>query len=654
MPSLKSTKLPLVSASSTQPSMQATKWRPRIHLLSWLLAATSLTLLSSPVGAQSKVKLDVTETSVLNYHFDNGDTFRQNDKYGEWLNRLNLQLRYDKFTAAVRFDSAYYFLKPDPNKLAEEDAIATNRVGNNDYIRSQTYTYGTDLSSRFINTFYPAKMYITYANSGFDVTAGDYYAQLGKGLILSLRKVDELGVDTTIRGLKVGYKKSWKDFKLGAVALGGVTNPIRIDNVSGRQLTQTTTGLFENIMYPNVPDPRSTDYIPNAEPTFTPDFLAGGQVEAGNKYIVLGLRGVHLNRNDAVYHQSVSVSAARNNEIVEMASGSINLPNLFEHGSLYTELAFERLANPYPIYNIEKNDRLSGGHAFYALATAYTGPITFTAEFKKYDRFFPLSANVGRRNSIEFAQLQYNVVPTTELIISDTQFEDFNVCVTGGRVRMDYRAAKQVLIYSSLGRYRTYSETSADCGESEVAVNGVSQVLGKNPTIQNDVWDPLIGTELTWNEGRSHLYAWTGVRFDDAATPKPYDGVAEPTTLYYREAYVRYDLVQKVTSNWSIETQGFHRYRHYPQQAPMPWREGQNYLSFIRAPKYTLALGYEYTDKGGELQHFFNALIQYRITTDKVVRMFVGENRASLRCVSGVCRLFPAFSGATLEAVLRF
>jgi hypothetical protein len=36
------------------------------------------------------------------------------------------------------------------------------------------------------------------------------------------------------------------------------------------------------------------------------------------------------------------------------------------------------------------------------------------------------------------------------------------------------------------------------------------------------------------------------------------------------------------------------------------------------------------------------------------VNLFVGQRRAAIRCVSGVCRLFPPFEGARLELISRF
>jgi len=47
-------------------------------------------------------------------------------------------------------------------------------------------------------------------------------------------------------------------------------------------------------------------------------------------------------------------------------------------------------------------------------------------------------------------------------------------------------------------------------------------------------------------------------------------------------------------------------------------------------------------------------MAQWRFTTASLVRAYVGQNRPALRCISGVCRQFPAFEGARLEAVVTF
>jgi hypothetical protein len=44
----------------------------------------------------------------------------------------------------------------------------------------------------------------------------------------------------------------------------------------------------------------------------------------------------------------------------------------------------------------------------------------------------------------------------------------------------------------------------------------------------------------------------------------------------------------------------------------------------------------------------------YRFTQKSNIKVLVGEQRGGLKCVSGVCRVFPAFEGARAELTLRF
>ena len=52
--------------------------------------------------------------------------------------------------------------------------------------------------------------------------------------------------------------------------------------------------------------------------------------------------------------------------------------------------------------------------------------------------------------------------------------------------------------------------------------------------------------------------------------------------------------------------------------------------------------------------YYNSGSVLYRFTNDSNLRLFVGQQRGGLRCVSGVCRVFPAFEGARAELTLRF
>lgn len=624
-------------------------------------------------------RFQITETSIVNYHVDNRDEQRLNDNYGEWLNRLNVQATRGPITAQFRLDSALYFAKPDPNAVARAQAlderaaieqrariqsIPFNEAEAN-FINQQTLTFGRDLSSRYVNTIFPSKMAVTYSKSGLDLTVGDFYTQLGRGLVLAMRKADELATDTTLRGVKVDFRPDLGRLRFGATLLAGYTNPLRIDEVSGRQLAQSSGGLAGAI-FPLAPQPNDTAYVKDPQPTFSPDRIIGARLEHGVRELIVSMQTAYMSRSGATFYEGNEQSSpVRNVRDMVNTSVGFNLPNLGDHGSLYVEGAVQVLDRPFSnpdsspeTLREQQNlvNRLSGGSALYGLLTLFGGPVTLNLEAKHYNRYYPMAASVSRE-SIEFLALQYNGLPTTEPIWSDTQFNAFNVCVTGGRARLDVKAHSTLLVYASLGHYVSHSERFTTCGQEATLDDDGNEIApqGKTAAIRNTVWDPWAGFEWNAADNRSHVYASAGTRFDNTSEPEVYPGIDDPTTTFYREYYhVRYDMVRKIAGPWSIQTAGFHRHRFKVEQKSTPWYEGENYLSLLYAPKITAAFGYEYTTVFGDLKHYLNGQVLYRYTTDKTVRLFVGQSRPALRCVSGVCRQFPAFEGAKLEVVLRF
>ena len=134
------------------------------------------------------------------------------------------------------------------------------------------------------------------------------------------------------------------------------------------------------------------------------------------------------------------------------------------------------------------------------------------------------------------------------------------------------------------------------------------------------------------------------------------------TTVFYREEYVRYDFNQHISGDFSLSALGYHRRRTEPDQMPDPWHEGENIVALNWNPHMSFIFGYEYQSRSGFPTHYFNGAVQYRAKSDKTiwhqifnsVQLFVGQRRAALRCVAGVCRIFPAIEGAKLELVSRF
>lgn len=593
-----------------------------------------------PKVGGSPVKLDITETSVLAQRFAPREGEKQEDQgYFVWLNRLNLVFGWKKFTLGARIDSSIYGLRPEDR--IDDPALRSGLLN--------------DGSTRYRDAVYPAKLWLTYKNEGVEITAGDSYAQFGRGLVLSMRKVDELGVDTTLFGGKITLQKD----PFAVTILAGLANPARVDEPTGRAL------------FPSEPVPKIGAFQPvPRQPLFGSDRLVGAQIQAGRGLpVIASTHVVRLTkcapfRYDAsgnIVDDSLDAPIGTCNESdratwlgeLPQTSGpvlasretinagqSIEVPSLWGHGSIYLEGAVQKRDT------VRTDAANTQGNALYASVVSTGGPISNTLEVKSYRNYFPLAGSVNISRAAAFANIAYSVPPTTEPIISDTMFGFFNACVTGGRDRFDVRFTPTFLAYGTFGYYVTRSE----------AIGGTCDRLGKSTnadptTTTNYVSDASAGIEWRFDNDKSIAFANVNARHDIREDDKP----------YYRELAVQYSVTKYIAGPYSIELAGRHRYRVQDREnirggsfTGEPWWQGEHQNALKVAPKWVLSQGFEYTTYIGLPTYYVNGGILYRFTSDSNIRLYAGQNRGGLRCVSGICRVFPAFSGARVELTLRF
>jgi hypothetical protein len=225
-------------------------------------------------------------------------------------------------------------------------------------------------------------------------------------------------------------------------------------------------------------------------------------------------------------------------------------------------------------------------------------------------------------------------------------FGNFNVCVTGARDRLDYRFNPSVLGYAAFGYFVSQSEAAGgQC--DQVGRSTASDKVGKT----DNVSDGTLGVEWRFDDDKSILFANVNAR----------DDVTDADRAYYRELAVQYSLTKYIQGPYSIELSGRHRYRVQENENIRgtdfrgdPWREGEHINALKVAPKWVFTQGFEYTTKVGLPTYYVNGGVLYKFTSDSNIRLYAGQNRGGLKCVSGICRVFPAFSGARAELTLRF
>lgn len=603
------------------------------------------------------IVLDVTETSVVAQHFDPrtpphqalpGVVTVEDGGWGEWINRADAALRWDHWTAGLRLDSSVYWRRPADNPLYARD-----------YAVYQA-SLQQDEESRFRDAVYPAKLWVTYATRNVEVTAGDSYVQFGRGLTLSMRKVDELGIDTTVRGGKVQVNAD--PFALTAVA--GFANPTRVDEATGRALFVTSRLVAG--------DPR--------EPVFGSDRVVGVDFQAGRGLpVTLSTHVVRFSRCAPYAWQGAGVAdtlatspAADTFNVgtcdagdtsvwltqhldqvprglqardVTMAGQSLEVPSLGGHGKLYLEAAVQQRDEPYAAGGAPPN-----GNALYAALSVDAGPTVTTLEVKSNRNFTTVAASVGKQ-APELAIVAYSFLPPAEsfTMLDAEGVGDFNACVEGGRLREDVNASGRLLLYGQ-GVF-AYSQTEQPNGSCDALGRTITPSGIAPASVQDVVYDGVGGFEYTFDDARSHVYGSAGARDDTRE-----DGVVQ-----YREHHLEYSVAKYLGGPWSIEVQGRHRHRKEQDfnlqpdgKTPSWWFEGENTVALRVAPRWVFTQGFEYMTMAGQPLLYFNGAVLYRLGGGSSVRLFAGEQRAAFRCASGICRFFPAFEGARLELTLRF
>jgi hypothetical protein len=650
-----------------------------ISALSWAGTARAVDLTDLD---NHPIKLDVTETTVVAQHFG-ARTGEDPNYYGyfDWLNRLNVQLSWWRFTVGLRLDSAVYGNRPAGEPECGGSWILPCLSPAN-AAPAQRQALAVQETSQFQNAIYPAKLWLSYNSPGLEITAGDAYVQFGRGLILAMRKIDELGLDTTLRGGKF----AWQGDPFAFTFVAGFANPSRIDEATGRQLFLPLAPPAPLTGPPPMPPAAGTTL---AQPLYGSDRVIGFDVQAGRGLpVTLSTHAVRYSRCSPVHYDAegdpydspnnapFGSCDTTDNQIwlstlpsgygpminaseVSMVGQSLEIPSLWGHGKLYLEGAAQnRYHDPTTsnaaVLNLPPN---ADGNALYGALSVDAGPVTNTLEVKSFRNFYPMVGAVDVSKAIEFGNVVYSIPPTTEAISQDSELGFFSACVNGGRLRSNVRVSKDLLVYGAGAYYHSQTETlSATCDSSGHTQPGPESTVAQAQTY---VWDGLAGIEWFFDDHLSHVFASTGVR----------DDVTGQNVAFYHELHGEYAMTKHLSGPYSLELTGHHRLRYEENQNNQgpngvscmgvgcqfkPWNEGDNYVALKVSPKYVFSQGFEYTTLEGLPPLYFNGSARYNFRSDSSVVLFVGEQRGGLRCISGVCRVFPAFEGMRMEVTVRF
>lgn len=609
---------------------------------------------------RAPVRVDVTWTALNNWRGNNLNADKGiDDSYFESINRFNVLTAWKAWQFGIRVDTAVYAGEPrltdfnDPKYTSADRAKAEQQLPYR--YRDTALNQGNLLPSTRDPSVWPSKIWLSYVKPKFEITLGDAYVAFGRGFVLNIRKFDEIGADTTLQGAKVVGRIE----KLTLTGVAGLTNPTRVDDATGFKLADAPVRCDASS------STRCRDGWGLPWQTWSRDLVAGGRGELKLGTSTLGVHVANVRRRERRDDPDAGSALFTDDPtFVRDVTGtgiSLSIPKIADvlPLNIYTELAYQK-RTPFP----DQDQKVSEGYAGYVAASYTAGPVTTSFEGKHYRHFNPVRLNADRSKYGAFQAVQYTANPTVELITQDSLFD--NSCTTGGRGRVDVKATKDYTLFASVGRFANWQ---LKCGAAPSF--GLYDTLPEMNQERHDITDLYTGFDLRAGDG-SYITVMLGTRRETKAI----DG-----EFYYREGWLQANGSKVVSGPYSIEVDMWHRNRYLNLEL---WREGQTYLSLKYKSRGAIVFGHEYStrpsqinktvgDKGDDIlrvmrflpsnpdgdddndvQHFLNIGGQVKFGDDVILRFLFGEQRAALKCVSGVCRFFPAFAGLRSELVVRY
>ncbi len=427
---------------------------------------------------------------------------------------------------------------------------------------------------------------------------GDFPLQVGRGIALSLRKVSEFGIDDALRGSRLQLRLH---DAVRVDLFGGLVNVSNLDEVTDTRVDEVR------------------------------DRLAGGRIEG--RILDLATVGAH-----AVFLVPRGADGLEDRDFLGglwslVAGGTLEMPRLADRLSLYAE------ADGLVRY-LGGEAGQQEGFALYASADLDLRPVTLLAELKWYEDFVVAgSVADGRGLPRPLGQ-----PPTIE---RQDQFIRSLTDVLGGRLRVDVRLPMDFLVFASFAYVAGRRSNSFD------AMHGYG------------------GLEYRLGDGRLTGSLTAGYRREFARDEEG----PHVDHLDFDIADVQASATIGLVGRHSLHATVLHETWNKPAPgdgSPLYFHRGTVALGWDYGSLFSANVAYEYdtqfawntyrfTDEEGtwELQnairqHFAFAEVRWSPAPWLDLRLRGGAMRGGLRCVAGVCRVFPNFTGARLESVFRF
>ena len=553
-----------------------------------------------------EASLQVTETFSYTYYFNNDPKeydlsvpLQQSerleklhdDTFHQIFNKLDVSLTVGEVRVGARLD-LHVFANSPIKQHCGGDAPPS---------------WCSRADNRYNDTFAAEQLYILLTRPAFDLTLGDFSASFGRGIALHLVQLDEVGQDTTIRGGKLDIHHG----DLGFTFLAGLTNALELDKTTGYDAPWDDEPILgARLEY------RLLDLV-----------IVGA-------HTVWVLRedhtGVMDNGHDAIWGVGFEVPSLHDGMFSLV--GEVNFRQTVASGEL--------------VRGPGRDGAGLDGVAAYARASFNIWDLTAFAEFKYYNEFELIGFGEHPYRHM------YHLPPTLDR--KKAEIKEGNSDVSGVRLNLEYVLGElgpvELMVFANYGYFESWER------EQGVGTTGLVE------DVDLSIHSAYGGLELSWAEGTGQVNANAGARrLHDNITDELFHDVVHfevsvDQALGRHGISARFLLLDKATRKIGLDE----------------WREMEVVLSYGWSPYFTVSLTYERqedptvvpwvpvdaSDPTSTLAprplNLFGAQIRGYITGSTYVNLRIGENRAGIKCLNGICRQVPAFSGVEGTLVVRY
>ncbi len=554
---------------------------PALTVITWILA-----IIASPCHAfefefpwfDIPVSFRISLNSFFEYHDDNFNGFEDDDKYFDLKNRLSLKLNAKRFSFSGRFDTNTFFNPPAPNR--------------------------PQYNSYYIDRYAPEKLTAKYIGRDLKVTFGDFYATIGRGLALSIRKTDQLGEDNTLLGGRISWNKDWLQLSV----LSGLTNPSNLD-------------LYEK----TYPDPY--DWIS----AISARFEAADRLWIGTHAVAILFDP--FDRNEKAKQPKLVPS------YTSIIGASVESSGIADVLDLYFEANW--LGRQHRTTQNQSFD-LQNGWGAYGSAILYLGNWTLTAEGKSLNDFYAYTVTWEQGGKYKSQRIDYLLPPTLE---PKTMEVANNWDISGARLQIDYRpGALDTLLFASYSGF--WAEDFNDAGQR--------WIYNLNTGIEHDFWDT----------GRAKLTVGLREEVPQYSNSNTYhllySNLEIKLPLSQRHSLDIHGTTWFVRESLSGYPLDFAKGECILGYSWSPWLAASIVMGWDTFPsrgKEHYDFGVFYSQGPGEpleRQLFLAGTVTFDLWGEYQLRLTGGQMRGGVLCVNGVCRTLPPFAGARAELRLRF